>query len=160
MSVKRNYTLTKRTVKRSNGKVDTQNCVVVDMKNITNDEKQMVQMYVLAGYKVIKRRVPGNGVKKQQIIDYVENKGKKEQKEALEKIKDEKFMTIKKWFYEQFPAYDREMELIAEEEKKKKEQKKNDEIEKLEKEYADKENENADTKSKNNKANTKVIENA
>nr|MBP3681426.1 hypothetical protein [Clostridia bacterium] len=82
------------------------------------------------------------------------------QKEALEKIKDEKFMTIKKWFYEQFPAYDREMELIAEEEKKKKEQKKNDEIEKLEKEYADKENENADTKNKNNKANTKVIENA
>lgn len=158
--MKRNYTLTKRTVKRSNGKMDTQNCVVVDMKNVTNDEKQMIQMYVQAGYKIIKRRVPGNGIKKQEIINYVENKGSKEQKTAFEKIKDNKFMTIKKWFYEQFPAYDREMELLAEEEKKQKEQKKNEAIEKLEKEYEDREKENADTKIKNNKTNTKVIENA
>ena len=112
------------------------------MKKLTKEEKEIVQMYVQAGYKVVKRRVPGNGVKKADIKKYIEEKGNK-------------FILLRKWFFEQFPAYERELELKAEEEKEQLEQKKVEAIENIEKEYKEK----AQKRVKNgNKTDTKQIE--
>ena len=153
--MKKNYSLTKRTIKKSNGTTDTQDCIVVDMKKLTKEEKEIVQMYVQAGYKVVKRRVPGNGVKKADIKKYIEEKGNKEQKDEFKRREKDKFILLRKWFFEQFPAYERELELKAEEEKEQLEQKKVEAIENIEKEYKEK----AQKRVKNgNKTDTKQIE--
>lgn len=93
-----NYKLTQRT----NTKGEKINCVIADFKNMTENEKEAVKMYVEVGYKLFpkeEKKKAGNGITKEVIKKDLEENNKEALNKFNKALRDKKnFMKIVSWY--------------------------------------------------------------
>lgn len=101
------YKITERTRKDKSGNViEKYNCIIADFENMTENERQAVQMYLQAGYKLFpaKKGTTGKGLTKAKMEAYLKENDANGLKELQTKLKNkENFMKITKWFKDSFP---------------------------------------------------------
>lgn len=103
-----NYKITERTRKDKDGNIiEKYNCIVADFEKMTVNEKEAVEMYMKAGYKVFPKKAKkkaGDGLTKEKMIAYLKENNPNGLKELEAKIKNkENFMKITSWYKNNFP---------------------------------------------------------
>ena len=99
-----NYKTTVRTKKDKNGNVlGSEKCIIVDFVNLTQNEREAVEMYVKAGYSLYPKKEKskaGNGLTKEKMKAELEARGNKEALKVLQGKIDNKenFMKITSWY--------------------------------------------------------------
>lgn len=99
-----NYTITTRTRKSKSGKVTKVNCIVANMDKLTENEREIIGMYLNTGNYELHESKPKSNEKKGLTREDIE-KGLKELKNQkltaeYNKMKEEKtnFMKISQWY--------------------------------------------------------------
>lgn len=99
-----NYKLTERTKKDKDGNVIAkERCVIVDFVNLTQNEREAVEMYVKMGVTVYPKKLKkerGKGLTKDKMIEALEKSGNEEALAELKKKLEakENFMKITSWY--------------------------------------------------------------
>lgn len=112
-----NYKLTERTKKDKDGNIKgIEKCIIVDFVNLTENERQAVEMYVKGGYTLHAKKEKANPKPKKErvklskdiINDYLKDYEDKASKELKGRMKTkENFMTLQTYFkdiYFEYPA--------------------------------------------------------
>lgn len=101
-----NYKVTERTKKDKDGNVKgKEKCIIVDFVNLTQNEREAVEMYVKMGYTIYPKKAKaktGKGLTKEKMLEELKTRGNAEAVAELEeKIKNkENFMKITSWYKE------------------------------------------------------------
>lgn len=99
-----NYKITERTRKDKNGnKLTPEKCIIVDFVNLTENERQAVEMYVKSGYTLYPKKEKakaGKGLTTEKMRENLQEIGNEELlKEFDKKVKaKENFMRITSWY--------------------------------------------------------------
>jgi len=114
-----NYKITQRMKKDKNGNIKgTENCIIVDFVNLTENERQAVEMYVKGGYTLYPKKEKKDAkpkkeriiIKKEDISNYLSKNGydDKVSIDLLRKLEaKQNFMNILTYFkdiYFEYPA--------------------------------------------------------
>lgn len=98
-----NYKFTKRAIKDKDGnKTGEMDCIIADFDKMTLNEREALEMYIKAGYKVFpkqNKKKTGKGLTKEKIEAYLKENDEAGLKEFHSKIKNkDNFMSIMSWF--------------------------------------------------------------
>ena len=111
-----NYKITKRTRKDKDGNVlDTYDCIIADFENMTRNEKEAVELYMKAGYKVFpktSKKATGKGITRDKIKEYLKDYNDNISKDIKKRIATkENFMTIQSYFKTIYFEYPEEADI-------------------------------------------------